>query len=52
LQNIIDVDEKYFNNKKIINNLIFLSEINYPDREIFTELTNLFNKNNKYLIYL
>ena len=49
LQNIIDVDEKHFNNDKIINNLVFISEVNYPDKEIFTELRKLFNKNVKYI---
>ena len=49
LQNIIDLDEKYFNNDKIINNLVFISEVKYPDKELFTELSNLFNKNEKYL---
>ena len=49
LQNIIDVDEKHLNNDKIINNLVFISEVNYPDKELFRELTKIFNKNVKYL---
>ena len=49
LKNIIEYDEKYFNNDKIINNLVFLSEVKYPDKEIFTELFSLFSINSKYL---
>ena len=49
LKNIIDFDEKYFNNDKMINNLIFLSEVKYPNKELFTELFNVFRKVPKYL---
>ena len=49
LKNIIEYDEKYFNNDKIINNLVFLSEVKYPDKELFTELLSLFSLNSKYL---
>ena len=49
LNNIINLDEKYFNNNKIINNLVFLSEVKYPKKDLFIELFNLFKKNIKYL---
>ena len=49
LNNIIDFDEKYFNNNKIINNLVFISEVKYPNKDLFIELFNLFKKNIKYL---
>ena len=49
LKNIIEYDEKYFNNDKIINNLVFLSEVKYPDKELFTELFSFFSINSKYL---
>ena len=45
---IIDIDEKYFNDK-IINELIFLSEAYYPKKDIFVELCQLLLKDNKYL---
>ena len=46
---IIDFDEKYFNNK-IINDIVVLSEIYYPNRDIFDELSQLFLKDIKYLV--
>ena len=49
LQNIINTDEKYFNNDKIINNLVFISDVKYPNKEIFIQLSNLYFKN---IIYL
>ena len=49
LRNIVDYDEKIFNNEKMINNLIFLSEVKYPHKELFVELFILFKKVPKYL---
>ena len=49
LRNIVDYDEKIFNNEKMINNLIFLSEVKYPHKELFVELFILFKKIPKYL---
>ena len=49
LKNIIDFDEKNFNNDKMVNNLIFLSEVKYPNKELFIELFNVFRKLPKYL---
>ena len=48
LLKILSLDEQYFNNK-IINELIFLSEANYPIKEIFIELCQFLLKDNKYL---
>ena len=45
---LIDYDEKYIN-QTIINDLIILSEVNYPKKDIFNELSQLFLKDIKYL---
>ena len=48
LLKIISSDDQYFNNK-IINELIFLSEANYPIKDIFLELCQFLLKDDKYL---
>ena len=48
LLKIIDFDEKYFN-ITIINDIIFLSEANYPKKDILIELSHLLSKDTKYL---
>ena len=49
LKNISEFNEKILNNDKLINNLVFLSEVKYPEKELFTELMNLFGKKAQYL---
>ena len=49
LNNIIDYEKNALNNNKMINNLVFLSEVKYPRKDIFVELFNLFRKSPKLL---